>query len=193
MRLGGVCIVLHMCAPFHDYSNSLSFWSKQHNISAFGVDGCSNASFPNGVKRLPYVQRKPPIPRSSVSALEREQMRASCRGLPKFCVYVIKLTGKYSLPSLSKAVESLPDATVLALSRRGKSYGGYSSEFFLAERRFYSACLSLWTDDGNTEKFVSRMRSVALSFNASRVSTLPKLYLTERTERYSDSRVLEFL
>ena len=101
--------------------------------------------------------------------------------------------GKYTPQKMKEAVASLPNRTMLALSSRGMSYGGYSSELFGMDRILLQHSLNLWTDVRNTESFVARMRSLVLHIDKSTVTYFPKLNLKNATRRYSDKRLLTFL
>lgn len=193
MLLKDACIVLHMCATFHDYTYSLKFWSEQKNkLRIFGVDGCSNYTIP--VQRLLYQQYyKPTHNRFRISHLERAQMEASLQQLPGNCSFIVKLTGKYMLPALATTIQALPNNTLLALSARGKSYGGYSSELFGVNRLLYKNALAFWTDGRNTESFVSRLHNIVLAIHPNRVMHMPKMILIGHTKRYSDNHLMKYL
>ena len=75
------------------------------------------------------------------------------------CDVVIKVTGKYPLPSIKREIERAPKNATPLLSSRGKSYGGWSSEVFGAKRELLKASLLAWTDKRNTESFVERLRA----------------------------------
>jgi len=96
------------------------------------------------------------------------------------------------LPNLTTVLTGLPERTLLALSSRGRSYGGYSSEIFGVERTLYGKVLALWTDGRNTESFVLRLRDILDAIDASRWVTMPRMRAIGRIRRYSDKRRMTY-
>ena len=188
------CLVLHMCASFFDYNASLEFWSNQPSeyVRIFGIDGCVNHSIP--VPRIPYVQKvKPSHNRFKISNFERLQLLAVSKHLPNDCDFVVKLTGKYMLPTMMSVVKRISNRTLLALSSRGESYGGIASEVFGMNRALLIKMLALWTDGRNTESFVQRAYDIVSVIDATRVSRMPKMNTFGSAVRYSDKHHLKYL
>ena len=197
MYLTNSCVVLHMCASFHDYRTSLSFWANQSRLTGlrtYGIDGCSNISFPLEIGHIPYVQKsKPTHSRFKISSLERMQMQTVAKTLPHSCKFVVKLTGKYMIRGLSTQIASLRFDTALALSSRKFSYGGVSSEIFGISRTLLTDALALWTDDRNTESFVYRLYRMMSTLAPQQVFWMSRMPTTGTSIRFTDKKKLSYL
>ena len=197
MLLSSVCIVLQ---PLYKLLVRRRLLVVVHGDNegrrVFAIDSCGgDARYglePSHVKVLPFRQDAPPThSRFVISQLERQQMQAAARDLPSDCRFVVKLTGRYTPTGIWDALGALKNGTVLALSSRGSSYGGYASELFGMDRHLLSH--SLWTDKRNTESFVQRVYAMVRSVSPDAVAHLPRLALSRPTRRYSDKRVLTYV
>ena len=201
MLLNGVCVVLHMCSHFTNYSKAINFWqSRTLPLRVFAVDSCRDTlsihddMFNRNLKHIHYKQAMPiSHSRFKISELERDQMQSALRLLPTNCTFVVKLTGKYMPDNIHLSIASLPNQTMLALSSRGPSYGGYSSELFGMDRILFERSLNLWTDRRNTESFVERVRLLVERVDQSLIAKFHRLNLVHPSYRYTDKRKMTYL
>ena len=169
MNLAGTCVLLLLCSNRSAttdiaYRRSLEVWNENSNATktkVYATDSCGTIAAPfQHIRSIRYSQPSEPTHnRRRISGFERLAMLASLDRLEKDnCDIVIKVTGKYPLPSIKREIERAPKNAALLLSSRGKSYGG-CSEVFGAKRELLKASLMAWTDKRNTESFVERLRA----------------------------------
>ena len=120
-------------------------------------------------------------------------MKHAVKNAPSVCNFLIKVTGKYTPLNLAHVIKTLHNNTLLALSSRGHSYGGYASELFGIERNFLGKALDLWTDKRNTESFLERIRLLVESIDHTRIVTLPRLPLSFNVHRFTDKALIKFV
>ena len=106
------CLLLCMCSRpnvFRTYERSLDFWEKRSDKIYF-VDGCHVWNRTNRVlSQIPYTQvAAHALGGRSLSPQETLEIQASLRHMPPSCAFIVKLTGKYMVPSLIQEIEKLP-------------------------------------------------------------------------------------
>lgn len=198
MNLAGTCVLLLICSNRSAttdiaYQRSLEVWNENSNASetkVYATDSCGTIATPfKNIRSIRYAQPSQPTHnRRRLSGFERLAMLASLDRLKKDnCDFVIKVTGKYPLPSIKREIERAPKSAALLLSSRGESYGGWSSEIFGAKRELLTTSLLAWKDKRNTESFVERLR-INHTFHI-----MHKMKLPFPVMRSSDKRILTHL
>ena len=165
MNTNLACVLLLFCSNRTQdaaYRDSLEVWNMSgSSLRRYAVDACGNITQPyKNIQTIPYRQEdKRTVNRRRISGLERGALLGSMKVLKEEkCEYIFKITGKYPvLKGLEKEVRDTPSTTHLALSSRGRSYGGWSSEIFGARRELLQNALLAWTDGRNTESFLWRL------------------------------------
>ena len=157
------------------------------------VDGCHEWNHPN-ITQIPYKQKEPPTTKSkNFTHLERDSIRAALSYMSASCKFVVKLTGKYKLPSLFATMDAMPADASLIVQSRGKCCGGWSCELFGMERSLLAIMVDLMDDKRlNMESALYQVMHLVKGLNASKLSIFPRMNVTSRARR-NDGKMLIFL
>lgn len=190
--------MLHVCLRTNMtdvYTKSLALWNAEP-VRTFYIDSCSNGTQWKQYKNLSqidFVQKQRPQMRWYLSGMERQQIKVGLQKLPSECSFIVKVTGKYHSSKLVPFLRNISNSTLAVLQSFGRAYGGWHSELFAIERRFYSNMISTWTDGRNTEKFIGNIKLIIEQLSPDRLSYFPALPLSFRVMRNGDGRVMTSL